>query len=264
MIALWEKDIPYYKPEYNQEVPALDPYPVEGAKACVIVIPGGGYSHIAGEHEGMDLVRHLNSIGVSAFLLRYRISPYRHPVMQTDINRAVRLCRFLANTYGYDTDKIGVMGFSAGGHLAATAVTHFDYGLENGDEIDKISCRPDMGILCYPVINIGESITHRGTTRSLVGEEENPGLCAYLSCEKNVRDDTPPCFIWHTAADNAVPCENSLVFAAALSEKKIPFELHVFPEGRHGLGYMKAVTEAPHTAQWLSLMLKYVKHTFDI
>jgi len=264
MIKLWKNNVPYFKEEYNQEAPSLTPFIVEGAKSCIIVIPGGAYQFIAGDHEGLDIVRHLNENGISAFLLRYRVAPYHHPVMQCDINRAVRVCRFLASEYGYDSDKIAVLGFSAGGHLVGTAVTHFDYGVEDSDEIDKISCRPDMGILCYAVLNIGGEFTHWGTTNNLIGDSDDPALCQHMSCEKAVREDTPPCFIWHTAADQAVPCENSLMFAAALSEKKIPFELHIFPEGRHGLGHIKALEECPHTAQWLPLMIKYVKHTFGI
>lgn len=264
MIALWENNVPYFKPEYNQEVPALFPYPVENSKACVIVIPGGAYQHIAGDHEGMSIVRNLNENGISAFLLRYRTAPYCHPVMQCDINRAVRVCRSLAGKYGYDEDKIAVMGFSAGGHLASIGVTHFDYGIEGSDEIDKISCRPDMGILCYAVINIGGRFTHGGTTHNILGGKDDKELAEYLSSEKAVKSDTPPCFIWHTAADDAVPCENSLMFAAALSEKKIPFELHIFPEGRHGLGYDYAKNECPHTAEWLPLMMKYIKHTWKL
>ncbi len=148
--------------------------------------------------------------------------------------------------------------------MQATALTRFDSGKNDGDEIDKLSSRPNMGILCYSVINIGEKFTHQGTTDNITGDPSNKVLCEYLSCEKNVKDDSPPCFIWHTAADDAVPCENALMFAAALSEKKIPYELHIFPEGRHGLGYSKALIECPHTAQWLPLMLNYVSHTFGV
>lgn len=264
MIKLWGNEVPYFNKEYNQEEPALFAYPVDGSRSCVIIIPGGAYAFIAGDHEGMDIVKAFNEQGVTAFLLRYRVAPYHHPVMQTDINRAVRVCRSLASTYGYDEDKIAVMGFSAGGHLAATAITHFDEGIENGDEIDRISCRPNMGILCYAVINIGERFTHWGTTENLLGDNKDPALAAFMSAEKSVKDNTPPCFIWHTAADDAVPCENSLMLAAALSEKKIPFELHIYPEGRHGLGYTKALEESPHSAQWLPALMKYFKHTFNV
>lgn len=264
MIPLWKDNVPYFEKSYNQEVPALFPYIVENSKACVIVIPGGAYQYIAGDHEGMSIVKALNKNNISAFLLRYRCAPYCHPVMQCDINRAVRVCRYYAKEFGYDGNKIGVLGFSAGGHLASIALTHFDYGKTDSDEIDKVSCRPDMGILCYAVINIGGKFTHRGTTANILGENGDPSLCDFLSSEKAVKNDTPPCFIWHTAADDAVPCENALMFAAALSEKKIPFELHIFPEGRHGLGYDYAVNECPHTAKWLPLMLEYIKHTWKL
>jgi len=256
MIPLWENEIPYFNDAYGQQPPALDPHIVEGSKACVIVIPGGGYEWIANDHEGIAIANALNENGISALILRYRIKPYMHPVMQCDVNRAVRVARSLAGQYGYDEDKIAVLGFSAGGHLAVTALTHFDYGKKDGDEIDRISCRPDMGILCYAVIQIHDKYTHTGTSVNLLGSEPDRALADSMSGEKAVREDCPPCFIWHTFADCCVPCENALLFAKALSDKKIPYELHIFPEGPHGIGLGG---EWKHSAQWFPLLVNYIK-----
>ena len=264
MIYLWEKDIPLWNGEIGQEPPALEERIVEGAKACIIVIPGGGYEWIAYDHEGDAIANALNENGISAYILRYRIRPYHHPAMQYDVNRAVRVARSLAGKYGYDADKIGVLGFSAGGHLAATAVTHFDYGKDDGDLIDRISCRPDLGVLCYAVIQIFDKYTHEGSSVNLLGatyEKVDRALADSMSAEKAVRDDTPPCFIWHTFEDNCVPCENSILFAKALADKKVPFELHVFPEGPHGLGL---APEFPHSAQWFPLLVKFIGNRLKI
>lgn len=260
MINLWEseKDVPLFKKEYGQEPPALEPRICEGAKNCVIVIPGGGYDWEAWDHEGDAIANALNENGISAFILRYRIKPYCYPVMLYDINRAVRVARSLSSEYGYRPDRIALLGFSAGGHLASLGITHFDCGKEGGDATDKISCRPDLGILCYAVLNIGGRFTHGGTSANLLGGRDDPELAKFLSAENSVTKDTPPCFIWHTAGDDAVPVENSLTFAAALSEKKIPFELHVFPEGPHGIGL--GASEFPHSAQWFALLVSYIRH----
>lgn len=256
-IKLWE-NTPYFDPAIGQDTPELIEMPVENAKGCVIVLPGGGYEMRAEDHEGVQIAKKLNGVGYYAYILRYRIAPYRHPVMQTDVNRAVRVVRSLAEEGGYPSDRIGVMGFSAGGHLAMTACTRFDFGRMDGDEIDRISCRPDMGILCYPVISLGSAITHMGSTKALLGADFDPALAAELSGENAVRPDTPPCFIWHTASDDAVPVANSLRFADALAAKKIPFELHVFPKGRHGMGL--AIEESPYVARWFGLLAAYLEN----
>jgi len=259
MTELWaKKDIPLFDESFGQEPPALEERVIEGAKNCVIVIPGGGYEWEAWDHEGDAIAKALNKNGISAFILRYRFKPYHYPVMKYDINRAVRVVRSMAGKYGYRPDRIAVLGFSAGGHLASLGITHFDRGREDGDEIDKISCRPDLGVLCYAVLNIGGKFTHEGTSVNLLGGKNDPELAKALSAENSVTKDTPPCFIWHTAGDPVVPVENSLTFASALSEKKIPFELHIFPEGPHGIGL--AETEFPHSAQWFSLLVEYIRH----
>ncbi len=257
IIKLWENNIPYYNSEYGEE-PFLTPYIVDGAKSCVIVAPGGAYIHKAHGHEGVTIAEEFNKNGISAFVLDYRVAPYSYPAILEDVLRAVRVVRREAKNFGYCEDKIAVLGFSAGGHLASMSVTQFDYGRTDGDETDKISSRPDIGILCYPVITLGK-YTHSDTKKFLLGEKINDDeLAKKLSSEKAVRDDTPPCFIWHTAEDSAVPCENSLLFASALSNRKIPFELHIFPYGEHGLGLAQNSNNG-YAAVWMTLAVRFIK-----
>lgn len=259
-IPLWENP-PYFDPQKGQEPPEMQVFSTALPKGCVIVIPGGGYEGRAEDHEGIQIAQKLNENGYFAYLLRYRIAPYRHPVEQLDVNRAVRWARKNAAQFGYAPDHIAVLGFSAGGHLAMTACTRFDCGKSEGDEIDRLSCRPDLGILCYPVISLGSEFTHWGTTYALLGRPFDSALAAELSGENAVRSDTPPCFIWHTADDDAVPVENSLCFARALSVHKIPYELHIFPHGRHGLGL--AEREELYVARWFDMAAAFLKNQWS-
>lgn len=254
---LWNDNIPYYEETVGQ-IPKLTAYPIKNAKACVIVCPGGGYSQLCKGHEGKDIAEYYNQHGISAFVLEYRIRPYRYPTQLEDVLRAVRVVRSLASVYGYDEDKIAILGFSAGGHLASMAITHFDKGKENGDEIDKISSRPDLGILCYPVITMGE-YTNLGTRNDLLGDlRDDPEMKAFLSSELNVKDNSPPCFIAHTVNDKTVSVQNSMMMASALIEKNIPVELHVFPYGRHGFSYGRDESTR-HAGQWLDLSIRYIQ-----
>ncbi len=203
----------------------------------MVICPGGGYAGLA-RHEGHDYALWLNQHGVAAFVLKYRLGSrgYRHPAMLQDAARAVRLVRARAADWGCDARRVGIMGSSAGGHLAATLLTHFDPGRpEASDPVERLSSRPDLGILCYPVITMGE-FTHPGSKRHLLGPAPDPALVEQLSNEKQVRPETPPCFLWHTWEDTAVPVENSLQFAAALRRAGVPFDLHIYQQGRHGLG----------------------------
>ena len=254
---LWENTIPYYDNALGQ-IPKLIAFPADNAKACVIVCPGGGYSQLCKDREGEIIAQYYNKHNISAFVLEYRIKPYHYPVQLEDVLRAVRIVRSLSRTYGYDEDKIAVLGFSAGGHLASMAVTHFDEGRNNGDDIDKISSRPNLGILCYPVITMGQ-YTDIGTRNNLLGDmRENIEMQAFLSSELAVKDNSPPCFIAHTVNDKTVPVQNSIMMASALIEKNIPVELHIFPYGRHGFSY--GVFEGTqHAAQWLDLSIRYIK-----
>jgi len=242
---LWEKDkVPFYDESLMDGfIPTLTPYIVDGAKTCVVVTPGGGYRNCCDVHEGRQIAEWFNSVGVSAFVLNYRHSPYRHPVPVTDGRRAVRMARFLSREYGYE--KVGIMGFSAGGHLAGSVGTFKgDFGYEPQDEIDKESSKPDFMILCYPVISFVE-YAHRGSFEHL-SDNLLPEVAIELSVEKNVDSSTPPTFLFHAIKDRDVPVENSLLMASALSRYKVPFELHTFADGGHGVGLANGVAPTCH------------------
>ncbi|OCT10794.1 esterase [Paenibacillus pectinilyticus] len=231
--------------ENNQGCPSLTLYPVEGdgLRAAVIVCPGGGYGMRA-DHEGEPIAKWLNGLGISAYVLNYRVAPYKHPIPLQDAQRAIRTVRHHAEAWGVDANRIGILGFSAGGHLAATTGTHFDGGdLTASDPIDRHSSRPDLMVLCYPVISFGGQ-GHQGSRINLIGETPSEELVNDLSNELQVTTDTPPTFLWHTADDAAVAVENSLLFASALSRNKVPFDLHVFESGRHGIGIAADHSEA--------------------
>lgn len=252
---LWEKEkVPFYNEEYlDGFIPSMEPYIADKAKSCVIVCPGGGYCHKSMMHEGDQVARWLNTIGVSAFVLDYRHAPYKHPVPVTDAKRAVRYARYLSKEYDYDSDKIGILGFSAGGHLAGSAGTFKgDFGYAPQDDIDAESARPDFMVLCYPVVSCIE-YAHRGSFENL-SDDLSANAAAKLSIDKNVDADTPPTFIFHTSGDVSVPVENSLLMAAALSRYKVPFEIHTFNlYGYHGVGLAHGVEPTkyyPHTDMW--------------
>ncbi len=235
-LALWESgEVPLFDPSITQEKPSLTPYLLPGAeRASVIVCPGGGYYGKAA-HENEPIARWLNSLGLSAFVLDYRVFPYHHPVPLLDAQRAIRYVRSHASSLRVNPAQIGMLGFSAGGHLTSSAGTHFDAGNPHAaDAVEQVSCRPDALILCYPVITFGE-YRHDGSRGALLGENPAPELIELLSNEKQVTPQTPPTFLWHTANDEAVPVENSLLFAAALSRCKVFFDLHVFADGPHGV-----------------------------
>lgn len=239
-IPLWPKGAPGAHGNKPADVPTLTPFfPAAGGSnlAAVVVCPGGGYGGLS-PHEGKDYARFLNELGIAAFVLKYRLgsSGYRHPAMMQDVQRAMRMVRANAADWGIVPSKIGVMGSSAGGHLASTALTHFDNGTQSaGDAVDKAGCRPDFGILCYPVITMG-AFTHGGSRENLLGKSPAPELLELLSNEKQVTARTPPTFMWHTADDGGVSVRNSILFAEAMSRCKVPLELHVYQHGPHGLG----------------------------
>ncbi|MBR3415091.1 MAG: alpha/beta hydrolase [Clostridia bacterium] len=241
---LWDNGTPYYDPAKGQDEPSLVHYTDLGGNArpdrektgCVIVFPGGGYGSLT-DYEGEPISRMFNSFGIRSFVLNYRITPYHYPAILMDAQRAVRWVRYHADELMIDPDKIAVLGFSAGGHLASCASTVYDGGLSDGDEIDRVSCRPDAGILCYAVISMFEPWTHDGTRDVMMGDRpDREELTRRLTGYLNVTEDTPPIFMFHTTEDSAVPQENSLLMAQALAEKKIPYELHMFMDGDHGLG----------------------------
>jgi acetyl esterase/lipase len=221
------------------DIPTLTPYfsPKEKATgAAIIVCPGGGYSHLA-DHEGRPVAEWLNALGITAFVLKYRLGPrYHHPAPLQDAARAIRTVRARATEWNVDPKRIGILGFSAGGHVASTIGTHFDSGKPDAsDPIERVSSRPDLMILIYSVITMGE-FTHAGSKRMLLGENPPTDLVALLSNEEQVTKETPPAFLVHTANDPAVPVENSLRFAEALKKAGVPFELNVYERGPHGFG----------------------------
>ena len=237
---LWPNGTPGAKGDLPRDIPTLTPFlaPAGNTSGSAIVsCPGGGYGGLA-SHEGATYAQFLQQHGINGFVLKYRLGSagYRHPIMLGDAARALRTVRANAKQWKIDPDKIGIMGSSAGGHLASTLLTHFDAGNpQASDPIDRISSRPSLGVLCYPVITLGE-FTHRGSKRNLLGDKPAAELVELLSNEKQVTGTTPPTFLWHTVQDKAVPVENSLQFATALRKAGVPFALHVYQKGRHGIG----------------------------
>ena len=267
-IKLWnDGTTPYYNEEYGQPETYVTPHIVPAEKdengnvkktGCVIVCAGGGYEFRA-DHEGNPVAEFFNQYGISTFNLAYRFAPYNYYAIRADINRAVRWVRYHAEEYNIDPEKIAVLGFSAGGHLATMGATQYDAGLEDGDEIDRVSCRPDAAVLCYPVVTLASDYTHRGTRANLLDGIEEPlrsELIEKLSGQNAVTTDTPPTFLYHNADDDGVPPENSINMAAALSKNKIPFELHLFPSGGHGGGLYR---DLEGTRQWPHLAANWLK-----
>jgi acetyl esterase/lipase len=242
---LWPDGAPGALGDSAGDRPALRiylPSDSQKADAGVVVCPGGGYGTLALDHEGRQIAEWLNERGVAAFILRYRLGPrYRHPAPLQDAQRALRYVRYHAESFGISPQKVGIWGFSAGGHLASTAGTHFDAGDPRAvDPIDRLSSRPDFMILAYPVISLAAEYTHGGSRNNLLGADPAPELLEYLSNEKQVTADTPPAFLFHTDEDKAVPAENSTVFYLALRKAKVSAELHIFQRGNHGVGLAPA------------------------
>lgn len=262
---LWPNGAPFEQKlpdaENQPALPTLDHYPASrwATGAAVIICPGGGYGNLATKHEGEQVASWFNEQGVIAFVLRYRHAPaYRHPVPMLDVQRALRHVRTHAKDYGVNPAMIGVMGFSAGGHLAATAATHFDAGEPNAtDPVDRVSCRPDFAILCYPVISFTEPFTHKGSRKNLFGTDTPPEeLTRQFSNELQVTKDTPPTFLFHTDEDTGVPAENSIAFYLALRRAKVPSELHVYRRGRHGGGLWPG---DPTTGAWPRQLARWMR-----
>ncbi|MDH7569311.1 MAG: alpha/beta hydrolase [Armatimonadota bacterium] len=240
-VLLWPEGAPGATGSEPADRPSITPWlppPERATGAAVIVCPGGGYGHLALDHEGRQVAQWLNARGVAAFVLRYRLAPrYRYPAPLLDARRAVRLVRSRAGEWRVDPSRVGVWGFSAGGHLASTLGTHFDAGDPNAaDPIERLSCRPDFLILAYPVITLTPPYAHAGSRNNLLGPNPNPALVATLCNETQVTRDTPPTFLFHTTEDPGVPAENSILFYLALRKAGVAAELHVYRKGRHGVG----------------------------
>jgi len=251
---LWET-----VPGMCEEVPVLEYYPAENKKtdAVMVVLPGGGYSHRA-QHEGKGYAEFLNGLGMDAFVCEYRVSPHRHPLPLLDARRAVQFVRYHANEFGINPEKVGIMGSSAGGHLAASVSTlleEYDDVLIEKDAVDSENFIPDFQVLCYPVIALVD-YGHMGSAANLTGDNNIYAKKRYeLSCQNNVHEKTPKAFIWHTVTDPAVPIQNSLAYVSALREKGIASELHVFPYGGHGMG---VAAKDPHISQWTTLLKNWL------
>lgn len=263
-VRLWEGDAPGAAGAEEADVPSATVYlpreeqAADGEPGAIVIFPGGGYGGLAINHEGHDVARWANAMGMAGVVVSYRHRGrgYGHPAPMLDAQRAIRLTRANAAAWGIDAGRVGVLGFSAGGHLATTVLTRFDSGdQEKDDPIERFSCRPDFGVVCYAVVAFDKPYTHKGSQRNLLGENASPELIQSLSNERQVRSDTPPCFVWHTAEDIPVPAENGVQFYSALLRNKVSAELHVFPEGRHGIGLGKDV---PGPNQWSELCRKWL------
>jgi len=240
-IPLWENRAPGALGDADADRPELTIFRSAGRRnggTSVIIAPGGGYVNLSMDKEGRQIASWFNAMGVTAFVLKYRLGPrYHHPIELGDAQRAIRLVRSRAMQFGIAPDRIGMMGFSAGGHLAATAGTRFDDGDTGApDPIDHASSRPDFLILAYPVISFDPAIAHAGSVRSLLGENPSLALLQELSADLHVTGKTPPTFLFSTNADTAVPSENSVRFYLALRQAKVPAEMHIFENGPHGVG----------------------------
>jgi len=256
---LWQGQSPASQDDEDFQ-PYLELFPIADGepRGAVLICPGGGYGMRA-DHEGATIARRFNDDGLHAFVVQYRVSPLRHPAPLFDVARAIRIIRQNAALWKVEPSKIAVCGFSAGGHLAASLGVHFNEATpqtgSTPNEPDTLSCRPDALILCYPVISAG-AFAHEGSFQNLLGAEGSPELRQKMSLELQVTPETPPTFLWHTFDDVGVPVENSLLFAQALRSQSIPFELHVYPHGRHGLGL---AADEPHVATWMPLCCEWLR-----
>ena len=261
---LWPDGAPGVKGDAEGDKPTLTIYlpPKEKATgAAVVICPGGGYGHLAMDHEGHQIGQWLNSFGVAGFIVAYRHSRsgagYCHPAPIQDAQRAIKTVRSRAKEWGVNPGRIGILGFSAGGHLASTAATHFNESFnKTRDKIDRASARPDFAVLVYPVIAFGEPFTHNGSQRNLLGADADTSLVEKFSNEKQITPQTPPTFLIHTWADTGVPAENSIHFYLALRKAKVPAEMHIFLKGPHGFGLGQKVEG---TSAWPGLCQNWMQ-----
>ena len=258
---LWVGGAPGAVGDEDADKPSLTFYLPEANKAigtAVVVCPGGGYGFLAMDHEGKQVAQWLNSIGIAAFVLKSRLGPrYHHPAMLLDAQRAIRTIRSRAEEFHVSPKDIGIWGFSAGGHLASTAATHFDTGNPSAaDPIDRASSRPDFAILAYAVISFATEYAHTGSRDNLLGRNPDPKLVELLSNEKQVTPETSPSFIFSTDADTTVPAENSVLFFLALRKAGVPAEMHIFQHGPHGVGL--AATDQV-LSEWTQCLANWLK-----
>ncbi len=263
-VTIWDtSDIVRVRNVQKPDIAIFLPSKKNASGEAVVICPGGGYHILAYDLEGSDIARWLNSKGIAAFVLKYRlpgssnnIVPELSPLM--DAQRALRMVRANANKWNVDPGKIGIMGFSAGGHLASTLSTHYDAGdKDSPDPVEQISCRPDFSILIYPVISFSDDVTHRGSRTSLLGENPDPKLVEYYSNELQITEDTPPAILIHSADDAAVPVQNSLLYYDAIRKNSHQSELHVYPYGGHG--YSLAIGEG-HLSSWPDRVIDWIRY----
>lgn len=260
-IPLWPGGAPGALGEADKDVPTLILYPAETnpSGTAVVVCPGGGYGGLAMGHEGHEIAAWLNKNGISAFICNYRHrgKGYGHPYPMMDAQRAIRTVRARSKEWKIDPKKVGIIGFSAGGHLASSCATHDSIGeLDKADIVNQQPCRPDFAILCYAVIGFDKPYTHRGSQHNLIGKDADQELVKFYSNEEQVSSKTCPTFLWHTAEDRAVPVQNSIYFFLACQKHKIPSALHVFEKGRHGIGLAATNETAKH---WPELCIGWLK-----
>jgi acetyl esterase/lipase len=261
LIPLWSGPAPGALGTDSSDIPAITvflPRTMSANTPAIVVCPGGSYLRLAANHEGRQVANYLNSLGIAAFVLRYRLGPrYHHPIELGDAQRAIRLLRSHAADWQLDPTRIGIMGFSAGGHLAMSASTHFVAGNAGApDAIDRASSRPDFTILGYPVVSMTERWTHAGSKTALLGTSPDAPLAVSLSGEKAVTKDTPPTFLFHTNEDTVVPAENSVFYYLALRGAGVPAEMHVFERGPHGVGLANS---DPALSEWSQLLANWLR-----
>ncbi len=263
VIPLWSSPAPQSLGSEPNDIPSLTVFLPENPAQptpAIVICPGGGYGGLAFEHEGTNEAAWFQERGVAAFVLKYRlpVHGYRHPVPLLDGQRAIRLVRSHATDWKIDPAKVALMGFSAGGHLAATLDTHYDAGSDLApDPVGKLSCRPDFAVIVYGVISLKDGVTHQGSKLNLLGPNPDPVLVENLSNETQVTPQTPPTLLVHSVDDGAVPIENSRLMHAALEKAGVPTALHEYPTGGHGFGFGPKQTHAP--AGWLDRAHEWLK-----
>jgi acetyl esterase/lipase len=261
ILPLWQGAAPGAQGTEDRDIPTITVYlprTITPGMTAVVVCPGGGYTNLAMNHEGRQVANYLNSLGVAAFVLKYRLGPrYNHPIEIGDAQRAIRTLRAKAAEWSIAPNRIGIMGFSAGGHLAATASTHFDAGKPDAaDPLDRPSSRPDFAVLGYPVISLVAPWTHQGSRKNLLGDNPDPELAKSLSAENAVTAQTPPTFIFQTNADTTVPAENSIYYFLALRKAGVKAEMHIFENGPHGVGL---AMEDAALSEWSHLLTNWLR-----
>ena len=260
-MLLWPAGAPGALGQDDRDKPAITVYMppnTTGPMTAVIIAPGGSYARLSMNNEGRAPANYLNALGIAAFVLRYRLGPaYHHPIELGDVQRAIRTVRSRAAEWHIAPDRIGIMGFSAGGHLASSASTHFDQGkADAADPVDRAGSRPDFAVLGYPVISLVEPFAHQGSKTNLLGENPDPALARSLSSETQATASTPPTFIYHTTADTVVPVENAVAYFLALRKAGVSAEMHIFRNGAHGSGLAQQDTAL---AEWPRLLANWLR-----